>query len=559
MLKNKLFEKLHAKAKSTAIRNSLLKAYKGPAEPINLKALKLSSESIQELLAEGFLNHDKGLFYPGFLLNFAAKDLRLTDLSYFLPLESSDLLHRDILQKCMRVSKTKTMPLLHAPYLTSHYFDTDRLIASSSPARRLVVNAFRELLQLLSVDFLSCTISPEGLIGTYPLCFHLALASNMDVVAALRRRLGGIEFVGGVRPRKGTVLLINDVLTTGTSILQMSEELTRSHSKLIGVLVLYDRHEGGKELLEQSDIPVVSLMSVQSLRSYCEHVAAGRLSSLQLKRKAAEFLTASHRLQFQSRSFQLTTTPEPRIGIAPAVAPSLEAFDPLFQFKPRERKAQLRLIADTLQTAVKSNCSMLIMPELTVPLDVQSLLAVTTKQHPIIVVAGAEYTSLNQNVALIAIRGEVFEQPKLVRSPYDLKEMKAGDRITIFKDTYVGNFAVLVCADQVNYQAIDGLKGQVDVLVVVSRNRAIKTFASMAAGDAYRIYSFIIVANDRSCGDSLVASPEKGVGKVRWLDKARLSSNLVCFELPVERLRHRDQPFLKEIVFDSSAAAEKDQ
>lgn len=208
-----------------------------------------------------------------------------------------------------------------------------------------------------------------------------------------------------------------------------------------------------------------------------------------------------------------------------------------------------------VKEAVRNQCSMVVFPELTLPHSTQKFLARVTAGSSLVVIGGAEYNSMRRNVALVAIDGNIVEQAKRVRSPYDLPAMVTGDTIHIFGNTCIGNFAVLICADQVDEKAINLLKGRIDFLVVVSRNKAINTFASFAAGDAYRLYACIIVANDRSCGGSLVASPRKGDEKLRWL-KTITDTGIAYCEFPLEKMRSRAPEFLQDIRNTAGSAKE---
>jgi hypothetical protein len=77
----------------------------------------------------------------------------------------------------------------------------------------------------------------------------------------------------------------------------------------------------------------------------------------------------------------------------------------------------------------------------------------------------------------------------------------------------------------------------------------------MAAGDAYRLNSFVVVVNDSTCGRSLVAWPAKGGGGLKWLEGT--GENLVLFELPMEQLRQGSRDFLRQIRFDPHQREEK--
>ena len=158
-------------------------------------------------------------------------------------------------------------------------------------------------------------------------------------------------------------------------------------------------------------------------------------------------------------------------------------------------------------------------------------------------ICGAEYDEANHNPALIAVEGKVIVQPKLVRSPYDLPEIVLGETISIFEQTALGRFAVLVCADQISHDLLDALRGSVDLVVVVARNRAVAMFESTAAGDAYRLYAYLLVVNDQAAGASFLAAPRKPPGDIMRLPKACGAS--VGVELELGKLRSHSRPINK--------------
>jgi orotate phosphoribosyltransferase len=55
------------------------------------------------------------------------------------------------------------------------------------------------------------------------------------------------------------VVLLEDVITTGASTLDAASKLSQAGVKVVGVVVVVDRLEGGAEALEHAGLPVVSL------------------------------------------------------------------------------------------------------------------------------------------------------------------------------------------------------------------------------------------------------------------------------------------------------------
>ncbi len=62
-----------------------------------------------------------------------------------------------------------------------------------------------------------------------------------------------------------TVVVVDDVITTGGSTLKAIDAIEREGGKVAFALVLVDREEGGREAIEARGIPVVSLFSRSTL------------------------------------------------------------------------------------------------------------------------------------------------------------------------------------------------------------------------------------------------------------------------------------------------------
>ena len=308
--------------------------------------------------------------------------------------------------------------------------------------------------------------------------------------------------------------------------------------------------------MEECSIPVIPLMSLDSLRRYCLHPMERNSHKEQLDAKVAEFLQVSKQLSFLAHECGMQPQSRARLAIAPTISPAAELLTPSYQLPASVRSEQINRIKSIVGRAISQGCSMLVFPELTVPLECAQIFREVTSKHRIIIIGGSEYDGLGRNIALIAINGRIFEQAKIIRSPYDLGTMTPGTTVNVFKNTSVGSLAVLVCSDQVNFQIMDGLKDEIDILVVVARNKSMSTFASIAIGDSYRIYSYIIVANDAEVGKSLVVAPARGPNKVTWLNAAP-GDDMVYNDLCIGELKSGSTLFHRKIPFDHTIPEEK--
>jgi orotate phosphoribosyltransferase len=61
------------------------------------------------------------------------------------------------------------------------------------------------------------------------------------------------------------VVIVEDVITTGSSALKAVSAVRDAGGSIMGVLALVDRQEGGREAIEATGVPVVSLITAQEL------------------------------------------------------------------------------------------------------------------------------------------------------------------------------------------------------------------------------------------------------------------------------------------------------
>lgn len=107
-------------------------------------------------------------------------------------------------------------------------------------------------------------------LGGCPLASAVSLISHQrgrDLPALYvrkeRKDHGSAKLVEGDRALApgAPVVLLEDVITTGGSSLKAVEALSNVGAKVVGVLALVDRLEGGREAIEQTNLPLIALFS----------------------------------------------------------------------------------------------------------------------------------------------------------------------------------------------------------------------------------------------------------------------------------------------------------
>jgi len=88
-----------------------------------------------------------------------------------------------------------------------------------------------------------------------PFCYNVKEVKNYGIPSRI------------VGEPTGEVLIIDDLITTGASKLELLEELSHAPlvDKVMGVLVLIDREEGGREALRERGVELYSIISKREL------------------------------------------------------------------------------------------------------------------------------------------------------------------------------------------------------------------------------------------------------------------------------------------------------
>jgi orotate phosphoribosyltransferase len=147
------------------------------------------------------------------------------------------------------------------------------------------------------------SLKPDVLYGPaykgIPLVSATAIAyankTGCDIPFAFNRKEAkdhgeGGELVGS--PLKGKVLIVDDVITAGTSVRESVDVITRAGALPAGVLIALDRQEKAQsglsaiqEVVECYKIPVISIITLEDIISYIETYAEGQLGAITAYRK----------------------------------------------------------------------------------------------------------------------------------------------------------------------------------------------------------------------------------------------------------------------------------
>jgi len=109
--------------------------------------------------------------------------------------------------------------------------------------------------------------------GADPVAFAIALASAVDGTRLLRafsvrkdvKAHGTRRRIEGPFREGDRVVIVEDVITTGASALTAAAAAEHENAKVVGVLAVLDREEGGREAIEAQGHQVIALATAREV------------------------------------------------------------------------------------------------------------------------------------------------------------------------------------------------------------------------------------------------------------------------------------------------------
>lgn len=144
---------------------------------------------------------------------------------------------------------------------SDHYFDGKKITLSPEGAYWVGKAVFDELAGI-EVD------SVGGLaIGADPIASAVALVSHLEgkpvpsfIVRDVAKGHGTKRRIEGHLREGSRVAIVEDVITTGGSVIKAIEAVEDARCQVVKVIVLVDRHEGGSDRLKQAGYGFTSIL-----------------------------------------------------------------------------------------------------------------------------------------------------------------------------------------------------------------------------------------------------------------------------------------------------------
>ncbi|WP_297499738.1 orotate phosphoribosyltransferase [Thermococcus sp.] len=123
----------------------------------------------------------------------------------------------------------------------SNYYINVKKLTTDPRALRLIAGMMAEMVREMDFDRIA---GPE--LGAVPIATALALETGKPLVIVRKKPKGhgtGSQIEGEIKPGD-RVLLVEDVTTTGGSVLRAAEVIEREGGRVVAIAVVVDREEG---------------------------------------------------------------------------------------------------------------------------------------------------------------------------------------------------------------------------------------------------------------------------------------------------------------------------
>jgi len=168
-----------------------------------------------------------------------------------------------------------------------------RLLISKPAALQRAARVIRDEVRTLQ-QMLNPQVTPFQLVAGVPFGgLHLATAYSLTAKAPLiyirPQHADGVR-IEGLYERGQTVLVVDDLVTGGHSIVDTAKQLRKEGLLVKDAVVLVDRQQGGRQALRKAGINLTSLLTLQVILNYL--MSSGKITEEWYRRSLA-YLEAS--------------------------------------------------------------------------------------------------------------------------------------------------------------------------------------------------------------------------------------------------------------------------
>jgi orotate phosphoribosyltransferase len=149
----------------------------------------------------------------------------------------------------------------------SDYYLDERIVTLSSEGAYLTAKIMLDMLKDVKIDAIGGpTLAADPIVGAVSgISFADGKPIDGFIVRKEAKGYGTGKLIEGPLAKGSNVVVVDGTMTTGGSLLKALEALENEDCKVVKVLVLIDRLEGGKEVLQSKGYDVASVFTKDDL------------------------------------------------------------------------------------------------------------------------------------------------------------------------------------------------------------------------------------------------------------------------------------------------------
>ncbi len=153
---------------------------------------------------------------------------------------------------------------------SDYYIDIKKLITNPR-ALKLIAELMEEKTRQLNIEF-DKIAGPE--LGAVPIATALSLNTEKPllIVRKKKKEHGTGKQIEGEIHAGDRILLVEDVTTTGGSVLRAAKVLEENGGKVVAISVVVDREEGAKEMLEKKYLFIPLITTTELFEYHAKNV-----------------------------------------------------------------------------------------------------------------------------------------------------------------------------------------------------------------------------------------------------------------------------------------------
>ncbi|MDQ1097481.1 MULTISPECIES: orotidine-5'-phosphate decarboxylase [Chryseobacterium] len=199
---------------------------------------------------------------------------------------------KDFFLECYKLGIIKFGRFTLKSGIESPFYVDLRPLASDPKILKNLANYLLDMLPLDNFDLI-CGVPYAAL----PMATAMSLESYIPLIIKRKeaKEYGTKKMIEGIYQKGHNCLLVEDVITSGKSLLETIAEIEQEDLKVADIVVVLDREQGGKQLLESKGYRVHTLFSISEVCSILKD--AGKLADDEVQR-IQDFLKGNH-VQFK--------------------------------------------------------------------------------------------------------------------------------------------------------------------------------------------------------------------------------------------------------------------